>query len=79
MEADLSGDRRHWLRCSPAACPRTRRSATTTGIFQQDGKHLREVQGISHGWRVATDGKALYGVRKPEAADKALAAWCPCP
>ncbi|MCX4806316.1 serine/threonine-protein kinase [Streptomyces sp. NBC_01214] len=47
--------------------------ATTTGIFQQDGKRLREVQGFSHGWRLATDGNALYGVRKPDAADKALA------
>ncbi|GGS02807.1 hypothetical protein Snoj_07250 [Streptomyces nojiriensis] len=46
---------------------------TTSGIFQQDGRHLRDVQGFTQVWRVATDGKVLYAVRKPDAADKALA------
>ncbi|MFB6822266.1 protein kinase [Streptomyces virginiae] len=46
---------------------------TTSGIFQQDGKHLRDVQGFTQVWRVATDGKVLYAVRKRDAADKALA------
>lgn len=46
---------------------------TTSGIFQHDGTHLGDVQGVSRSWRVATDGKALYAVRKPDAADRALA------
>ncbi|WP_404955357.1 protein kinase domain-containing protein [Streptomyces sp. 147326] len=46
---------------------------TTSGVFQQDGKHVRDIQGFASAWRVATDGKALYAVRKPDAADKALA------
>ncbi|WP_051838183.1 protein kinase domain-containing protein [Streptomyces sp. NRRL F-2580] len=46
---------------------------TTSGVFRQDGKHVRNIQGFAHVWRVATDGKSLYAVRKPDAADKALA------
>ncbi|QES57154.1 hypothetical protein DEJ51_25665 [Streptomyces venezuelae] len=47
--------------------------STTTGIFQQDGKHLRDFEGYARVWRVATDGKVLYALGKPDAADKALA------
>lgn len=46
---------------------------TTSGIFRQDGKHLGNVQGFTQVWRVATDGKVLYAVGKPDAPDKALA------
>ncbi|MEU7602340.1 protein kinase [Streptomyces sp. NPDC041003] len=49
------------------------RGITTVGLSPQDGKYLRDFQGFSDVWRVATDGKVLYGIRKPDAADKALA------
>ncbi|MFE9480936.1 PQQ-binding-like beta-propeller repeat protein [Streptomyces spororaveus] len=46
---------------------------TTVGLSPEDGKVLREFQGYDGAWRTATDGTALYGVRRPDAADKALA------
>ncbi|MGW7436248.1 protein kinase domain-containing protein [Streptomyces sp. NPDC054849] len=51
----------------------TAAGTTTAGISPQDGRHLRDFQGFSDVWRVATDGKVLYAIRKPDAADKALA------
>ncbi|WKD32035.1 protein kinase domain-containing protein [Streptomyces xanthophaeus] len=45
---------------------------TTSGIYQQDGRHLRDIQGYARAWRVATDGKVLYAVGRHDAADKAL-------
>lgn len=49
------------------------RGVTTVGLSPEDGKVLREFQGYDGAWRTATDGTALYGVRRPDAADKALA------
>ncbi|MFJ6760484.1 protein kinase [Streptomyces sp. NPDC091273] len=49
------------------------RGITTVGLSPQDGKYLMDFHGFSDVWRVATDGKVLYGIRKPDAADKALA------
>ncbi|MEV7443508.1 protein kinase [Streptomyces sp. NPDC091204] len=49
------------------------RGITTVGISPRDGKYLMDFHGFSDVWRVATDGKVLYGIRKPDAADKALA------
>ncbi|MEU9163073.1 protein kinase [Streptomyces sp. NPDC048424] len=49
------------------------RGVTTVGISPRDGTYLRDFFGYADAWRVATDGKVLYGVRKPDAADKALA------
>ncbi|WP_314248627.1 protein kinase domain-containing protein [Streptomyces kutzneri] len=45
---------------------------TTSGVFRQDGEHVRDIQGFAYAWRVATDGKVLYAVGRPDAADKAL-------
>ncbi|WP_051773539.1 protein kinase domain-containing protein [Streptomyces sp. NRRL S-237] len=47
--------------------------ATTTRVSPKNGAYLTEFQGYEDAWRTATDGTVLYGVRKPEAADKALA------
>ncbi|MEV7560634.1 protein kinase [Streptomyces sp. NPDC089795] len=49
------------------------RGITTVGISPRDGAYLTDFYGFSDVWRLATDGKVLYGVRKPDAADKALA------
>ncbi|WP_405832367.1 MULTISPECIES: protein kinase domain-containing protein [unclassified Streptomyces] len=49
------------------------RGITTVGVSPQDGRYLMDFHGYSDVWRVATDGKVLYGIRKPDAADKALA------
>ncbi|MCX4957474.1 protein kinase domain-containing protein [Streptomyces virginiae] len=46
---------------------------TTTSVSPKNGKHLTDFQGYEDAWRTATDGTVLYAVRKPDAADKALA------
>ncbi|PWK75088.1 serine/threonine protein kinase [Streptomyces sp. CG 926] len=46
---------------------------TTTGVSPKNGTYLTDFQGYADAWRTATDGTMLYGLRKPDSADRALA------